>query len=662
VADSYFILIGILNMSHGVKGSLGVRILLLACCLLGIAMPALAANNDHMGISVHFTPGLDQPEVAFPILRDLGVGWIRDEVEWSAMEQTPGVYSMPEPWRRWIKLAHENNLKVILILNCNHPHPAYKEPWNVDAYVRWAAWMAKEYGDYVDCFEILNEPGGFRFGKMNGGGTWSGVEADGKLSVWITKYVDLLNQSAKAIKAVRPDKKVIGLGSGPNINFRQLALGIAPEVDGITDHPYSYKLVPELIPWASTPEILKRDGIATADVKGTWASNIRMYREQSAKYKGPKEIWLTEWGYPTAHQPEHGLFAGFTLDAQAKYAQRRFMEGLGLGVNVSIYYDLGSGRDIHDSESNFGLIDADNKPKPAYHAVKRLAQAMTPYKAAAWGSVKAFPLSDRSDTSPVNWDGAQLFAPGMIVTYQFANDQGDQALAIWSSERANGELNPRAANLEITTGKKVDQATVLDLMTGQRTAVSFTQSGQNITIQKFVVPDYPVLLTLTGSATASATDSTMVDARLFSNNRKWTFHAGNEFPGAKGGFRLGSVVGRDIGIMTYDFSGGGAYIGAITEVNLTQKLSEMRLDIRTKIPATVSLRLVDSSGQTHQISMPYTQKDDWQTLNFDIANGSKGHFGGANDGHIHYPVKQLWLILERTEPAGTVEFSNLTVK
>ena len=49
-----------------------------------------------------------------------------------------------------------------------------------------------------------------------------------------------------------------------------IALGLAPQVDGLTDHPYGGQL-PELVPYAATPDILQRDGIATADANGTLA-------------------------------------------------------------------------------------------------------------------------------------------------------------------------------------------------------------------------------------------------------------------------------------------------------------------------------------------------------------------------------------------------------
>jgi hypothetical protein len=100
-------------------------------------------------------------------------------------------------------------------------------------------------------------------------------------------------------------------------------MGVAPEVDGITDHPYSAHSIPELVPFAATPGKLKRDGIFTADAKGTFASQVRMYREQSAKYRGPKELWLTEQGWPTFQSlSPFGLFTPVDQHIQARYILR----------------------------------------------------------------------------------------------------------------------------------------------------------------------------------------------------------------------------------------------------------------------------------------------------------------------------------------------------
>src|SRR5260370_649981 len=81
----------------------------------------------------------------------------------------------------------------------------------------------------------------------------------------------IMNAAAKEIKLGNPHMEVIGLGTPAPASFRMIALGLAPQVDGLTDHPYGGKL-PELVPYASNAYFLLRDGIATADANGTLAS------------------------------------------------------------------------------------------------------------------------------------------------------------------------------------------------------------------------------------------------------------------------------------------------------------------------------------------------------------------------------------------------------
>lgn len=446
-----------------------------------------------MGTNTHFWQGWD-PDKIMPMIEESGFGWIRDEIYWGNIEMTKGNYIIQPKVLKWIKEAHKHNLKLILILNGGNR--LYTDIYDAEAYAKFASNMAKQLKGLVDAFEILNEPANFGYMAFYGG-NWNGLEKDGSISLWVSKYVNLCNKATQAIKEENPSVKVIGLGSVAPVNFRQLAMGISPFLDGIVDHPYSFKTVPEIVPYASSKGILQRDGIATADTLGTFSSMINMYRQQSKKYNGPKEIWLTEFGY-TNYQPDKPeMYAGFTLDAQAKYLQRRFMECLGLGVDVTIQYDFkDDGKNIHNAEYNFGLIDSELKKKPAYTALQLLAKATAGLNPSGDVSVKVFPYADRPDQYPIIWDGSILAAPGTIPTYAFHNQSGKTVIAIWSAERSNGDLNPRLADIEIKYGKKVTKIKITDLMSGKESLCQFKNTKDGLLIDKFNIPDHPILLTL----------------------------------------------------------------------------------------------------------------------------------------------------------------------
>ncbi|MFA4944067.1 MAG: hypothetical protein WC789_05130 [Lentisphaeria bacterium] len=456
------------------------------------APPAARVQDPRMGTN----RPTDDYEKTLPMIAQAGLTWVRDGVSWGIeVEKVKGDYTIPEKDLRRIKAIHQNKLKVLFLLN-SYGNRAYDDPYDPEAYTRFAVEMARQLKDDVDCMEILNEPANFGFSKAYGG-TWNGLEKDGSVSPWVGRYVSLLNKVAPAIKAVAPNMKVIGLGSVAPVNFRQLAMGINPAVDGIVDHPYSFKTVPEIVPFSAG--MVQRDGIAVADEQGTFASLIANYRAQSRKYNGPKEIWLTEWGYSTFQPTLPVMYAGFTPSAQAKYMLRRFVEGIGLGVEVSIQYDFVNdygGANPHDAENNFGLVDGELKPKPAYEAISRLTQVTANLRPDASVKVNVFPAADRPDVWPIVWDKGKLAAPGTIPTYGFRDAEGRLVVAIWSAERADGDLQPRVADIELLIDRPVTKIHCFDVMSGKRRKVAFKQEEGCVMMETQSIPDSPIFLTV----------------------------------------------------------------------------------------------------------------------------------------------------------------------
>lgn len=634
---------------------------LLMCASIGHSRAAevlTPAQDGRLGTATHF--GIHwagwNADRLMPVIRQAGFGWIRDEIHWDNIEKSKGKYTIPDADMAWIKAAHQNNLKLILVLNSPPPRNIYADAYDSAAYAAFATAMAEQLKDYVDCFEILNEPYNFGFREYYGG-TWNG---NGN-SPWLAKYVALCNKAAEAIKAVNPNVKVIGLGSVAPVNFRQLALGLSPAVDGIVDHPYSYRSVPEIIPYPATPGILNRDGIATADELGTFASTIRMFREQSARYKGPKEVWLTEWGFPTYQPAKPQQYAGLTPNAQAKYIQRRIVEGLGLGVDVSIQYDFkNDGVSIREPEHNFGLIDSEFRPKPAYAAVQRAITIMRPWKATKWGEVDVFPAADRPDQWPIVWDGSKIAAPGSIMSYQFTNSQGTSAVAIWSAERADGDYSPRVANIDITTTAAVSNIQMTDMWTGQTRDIPFSTNGKRLQLKDLTIPDAPVLLVLSGSGASAALNASAATTEdQFAKGLAWNFIEGSEFPGAKGSFQVVNQNGKEVGKLIYDFTGGGEYVAANANVTIPETAKELSVKVKGAESLRVLVRLVDSTEQTHQFNIVYSQAGEYQTVRIDLKGNSQQSWSGANDRKIHLPVKQLWLGVDKVKTPGSVEFSHL---
>ncbi len=132
------------------------------------------------------------------------------------------------------------------------------------------------------------------------------------------------------------------------------------------------------------------------------------------------------------------------------------------------------------------------------------------------------------------------------------------------------------------------------------------------------------------------------DLDLFSGT-KWAFYPGFEFPGAKGDRRLETVDNKKALILSYDFTGGGAYIMAGMSVNIPEGSKEVNFEVKADRIVKVMVRLEDSLKQTHQYQIIYEGDNEWRSIKVDLTGPSLGSFGGPKDGVIHYPIAKLWI-------------------
>ncbi|MDR0902316.1 MAG: hypothetical protein LBM92_06070, partial [Opitutaceae bacterium] len=125
----------------------------------------------------------------------------------------------------------------------------------------------------------------------------------------------------------------------------------------------------------------------------------------------------------------------------------------------------------------------------------------------------------------------------------------------------------------------------------------------------------------------------------------WRFDKGPD-PKTTGDLRLAGATLR----LTGDFSRGKRYVGAVCPISFSGA-SQMRLKVRTN-QKTLLTRITDQTGQIHQQDhhvRPDTPED--ITIAFVAAPG-KGHWGGANDGVLHLPLKSVEVILAESFVPG----------
>lgn len=603
-------------------------------------------GDARMGTCTHFAQGWD-PEKTMPLIEKSGLGWIRDDLDWHSIEAQKGVYKIPDRTLAWVHAAHAHHLQLLAIFNGSNA--LYADHYDPQAFAKWAAWTVNELRNDIDAVEILNEPNNFGFMKYYGGKH----EGEGD-SPWVGKYVTLMNTAAEAIKAVDPSMPVIGFGAGAPVTYKQLALGTSPAVDAIADHPYSTHTPPELA-GGSASEQLKHFGFATVDERGSFISLIEGFRRQSARYHGPKAIWLTEWGYSTFQPLTEAHFSGFTESAQARYMLRRFVEGLGLGVDVSVLYEFRDGRDEHDAEDRFGIVRMNGEPKESYWAIVNLTKI-----------VHDFRLAKENEVGPVNVFPASTWpqqAP--IAVYRFIDKQGRPAAAIWATDPVGTDRQPRVADVELLWGDGVKEIIAIDTLTGSTEPISFKHISGRLVKEAMLLSDHPILLTTANPVVASTTNPSTIaqkDLKLFAPGTDWAFIDGREFPGAAGSFSLTSDANIPIGALTYDFAKGGAYVAAHTHVSIPNDVAEIRIGAKAGAAVKLTVRLIDATGQCHQYPRSYSGSGGWETLRVALNQKASEHWSGANDGKIHFPIHEMSLGVGKPPgpiTTGTVEFGEV---
>lgn len=166
------------------------------------------------------------------------------------------------------------------------------------------------------------------------------------------------------------------------------------------------------------------------------------------------------------------------------------------------------------------------------------------------------------------------------------------------------------------------------------------------------------LVVLIATLGVQAEDAAKLDS--FAPGQTWKFNAVN----GKGSFELGSEGETPIGILNFDFTqnpSGQRYVIASKDVDAASG-AQLTLRVRVSEPRALAVRLVDSTGQTLQYTRVVKKMGEWETLTFSLT-GKAEHWGGANDGTVHFPIAKLSLIAQagKDATAGKVEFADLAV-
>jgi hypothetical protein len=116
----------------------------------------------------------------------------------------------------------------------------------------------------------------------------------------------------------------------------------------------------------------------------------------------------------------------------------------------------------------------------------------------------------------------------------------------------------------------------------------------------------------------------------------WTFSNGPEFPGAAGRFER--VADPDdpanhVGRLTFDFTGGGRYVGATCSLQGAPESAAVRVRVFKPDFMRLTIRVTDATGQTLQKELP-APPGRWFDAMATLSE-FEGHWHGKNDGIVH---------------------------
>jgi hypothetical protein len=206
---------------------------------------------------------------------------------------------------------------------------SYYPPADPADYGAIARWMTSRYGARLAALEVWNEP------NLGGGRFWHSPRP-------AADYARLLRAAYPAAKAGDADVPVLAASlAGADRSFlsRLYAAGIRGSYDGLAIHPY---------------------GESRAGTRSIHAAQV------AAGDRTP--LWITEFGWTSCR----GSGSCVSERRQADNTARAFGVFARMPyVRAATAYDLREdGTDPSEAEDNFGLVNQDFSPKPAYAAVR----------------------------------------------------------------------------------------------------------------------------------------------------------------------------------------------------------------------------------------------------------------------------------------------------
>jgi hypothetical protein len=319
------------------------------------SIPGLSA--DQVGVStgvVLFTGKATSVDADIAGIADTGAKWIRTAIRWDLVEpDSPSA----DDWTRADQIVNQSRshgLDIVLDINGtpkwagNAGAGTAEFPRDLQTYATFAGKVAGRYKGTVKAFELGNEPNHVK----------SFAHPDAAV------YAQVLKLSYPMIKAADPGALVLTGGLGGNNDKKGnipgdvfladlYKAGAKGFFDAVSYHPYTYPLLP-------------------SDDKGTrgWSRMLAARQTMVDNGDGAKQIWVTEFGAPTAgpNPVSQEQQAAIMHDAYRLWAGYSWAGPL-------CWFDYrDKGTDTSNHGNFFGLYTNDDRPKLALTQFENLVR------------------------------------------------------------------------------------------------------------------------------------------------------------------------------------------------------------------------------------------------------------------------------------------------
>ncbi|GAB4195479.1 MAG: cellulase family glycosylhydrolase [Roseiflexaceae bacterium] len=323
-----------------------------------------------------------------------GFEWVRQQIHWKDIEGTPGQYAWGELDNIVEDVAsHNQRLLISIVRSPSFYNPTNGLPQDPATMGNFVEAMMKRYGNKIGAVEIWNEQ---NLAHENGGRVT--IEDAGR-------YVEILVESFKRIKAVSPETYVLAGGpSSSAVNDPSLAVSdenyframysyknglIKDYFDAQAVHPGGAANPPDTF-YPENPSFI--EGCTPAPNR-CWnddethyfrhIENVRRFMVEEGV--GDHQMWVTEFGWATQNNTPGYEFGNFvSQQQQADYivgALKRmndiYLDEQGRPwVGVAFLWNMNfavlwkaQGNEQHE-QASFGILNGDWSPRPSFLALQ----------------------------------------------------------------------------------------------------------------------------------------------------------------------------------------------------------------------------------------------------------------------------------------------------